>query len=286
MKWLSGRTALITGSSVGIGLAIARELAGAGMNLVLAARTKSNLEQAAEQVRQEFGVQVLAVPTDVSLVSQLRHLTEAAHRAFGSIDVLVNNAGREDVLDFERLELEDIEQTVRVNLTATLQLTRLVVPHMRRSGSGHIVNIASIAGKHGPAYAAVYAASKAGQIAFTQSLRAELLEDGICASVICPGCTIDSGMSQSLRSQVRFRTPWFWGWTTTDAVARAVRKAILRNTPEVIVNSMPWRPIFVLAQVVPRLASWLLRIGNRHYFHKVAVIRGNLIDDQHQRAAG
>lgn len=275
MKSLRGKTALITGASSGIGLAIARALAREGMNLVLAARTKELLERAAAEV-QSPETRVLTVPTDVTDVTQLQALVQSTLNLFGTIDVLVNNAGVESHRDFHQIHIDEVERTVQVNLLATMQLTRLVLPSMFDAHSGHIVNVASIAGKGGHPFGAAYAASKAGQIAFTQSLRIEYFSEGISASVICPGFTTDGGMYQRLAAEVGFGAPWFFGKTNCDAVAAATVKAILRDRPEVIVNSFPVRPLFVLSQISPRLANWLLRLGTRHYFRKIAKTREQL----------
>ena len=275
MKSLRGRTALITGGSAGIGLAIARALAREGMNLVLAARTQESLERSASELRSS-GTRVLTFPTDVTDLEQLQSLVDSAFHEFGSIEVLVNNAGIESHRDFHQFTSNEIVQTVQVNLLATMQLTRLVLPNMFNAHCGHIVNVASIAGKGGHPFGAAYAASKAGQIAFTQSLRIEYFSEGISASVICPGFTTDGGMYQRLAAEVGFESPWFFGKTTCDAVAAATVKAILRDRPEVIVNSFPVRPLFALGQISPRFANWLLRLGTRHFFRKIAKTREQL----------
>ncbi len=272
MKSLAGKTALITGGASGIGFAVAKALAQAGMNLVLAARTRESLQRAATELR-AFGTGVLAVPTDVTDLSQLQKLVETAIHELGSIDVLVNNAGVESHRDFHQLTAEEVEHTVQVNLIATMQLTRLTLPHMLSARCGHIVNIASIAGKYGHSFGAAYGAAKAAQISFTQAMRLEYFGEGISASAICPGFTTDGGMYQRLTSEVGFESPWYFGRTTCAAVAKATLKAIRRDQPEVIVNSLPLRPLFILSQLSPRLANWLIRLGTRHFFRKIAKTR-------------
>ena len=168
MKELRGRTALITGASRGLGLVIAKALAREGMNVVLAARSPELLEQLAAEIRQ-MGVRAIAYPTDVADEAQLRHLVEATLQEFGSIDVLINNAGIEAFRPYHLINPEDIVQTIQVNLTATMLLTRFVLPHMLKAGRGHVVNMGSTAGKYGPAFGAAYGATKAAMIAITQS---------------------------------------------------------------------------------------------------------------------
>jgi short-subunit dehydrogenase len=131
------------------------------MNLVLAARTQESLERAASEL-QSAGTRVLTVPTDVTDLEQLQSLVDSAFHEFGSIEVLVNNAGIESHRDFHQFTSNEIVQTVQFNLLATMQLTRLVLPYMFNAHRGHIVNVASIAGKGGPPFGAAYAASKAG----------------------------------------------------------------------------------------------------------------------------
>ena len=141
--------------------------------------------------------------------------------------------------------------------------SRMVLPHMLLAGRGHIVTISSVAGKFGPAYAAAYAASKAGQIAFTQSLRAEYHASGISASVICPGCTRDAGMYERMRTETGFRFPFHLGWTTSMAVARAVVRAIRRDQPEVVLNTLPLQPLLALSQLFPDRKSTRLNSSHR-----------------------
>ena len=258
MKDLNGRNAIITGASAGLGVHVARALAREGMNLVLAARSVEALEGVATELR-GLGVKAIAVPTDVADEEQLKRLVERAMKEFGAIDVLVNNAGIEAFRSFHELNPADIRRTVDVNLTATLLLTRYVLPHMVKAGRGHVVNMASTAGKYGPAYGAAYGATKAGQIAFTQALRGEYHRTGISASAVCPGFSSDGGIYEVIRKRVGRGTPWWVGSTTADAVARAVAKAIRQDRPELIVNRPAMRPVFTVCQAFPRLGEWIIR---------------------------
>ncbi len=284
MKDLASRIALITGASSGIGLATAEALAQQGMNLILIARNSEPLDRAAERLR-TYGVTVRAIPTDVTDLAQLRVLVETVITEFGRIDVLVNNAGTESIRGFHQIEHDEIDRTIQLNLTATLQLTRMVIPHMLLAGRGHIVNVASVAGKFGPAFAAAYAASKAGQIAFTQSLRGEYFQSGISASVICPGSTRDAGLYERAQKEMTFGFVRHLGWTTSQSVSQAVVRAIRRDLPEVIVNTLPLRPVFALCQLFPRFGSWLIRIACRHQFRRVAFERDNRARHKQRRLA-
>lgn len=184
---LTGQRALITGASRGIGRAIATRLARAGAKTVLAARTTDALAAVAEGIR-SLGRETVVVPTDVTDDQQLEALVEAAQARFGSIDILVNNAGGGPPRTLIRkARLIDWEWTLRVNLWATMRLTKLVLPSMLERRSGAIINICSQAGLSGKAGEAAYAAAKFGVRGFTQSLFAEVREHGIKVSAIFPG---------------------------------------------------------------------------------------------------
>jgi short-subunit dehydrogenase len=274
VKKLAGRTALITGGSAGIGLAIARALAKEGMDVCLAARSPEPLERAAAELR-SFKVRALAIPTDVTRLEQLQSLVQTAVGELGSIDCLINNAGIETFHDFDSLPLDQIRQTIEVNVISALLLTRLVLPHMLQAKRGHIVNLGSTAGKHGPPFGAAYGASKAALIAFTQALRAEYAGSGISASAISPGFTHAGGMYERMKSQTGRQIPWYVGTTSAEAVARAVVQAIRRDKPDVVVNWPPLRPVFTLAELAPRLGDWIARVTTRRFLKAVARARSD-----------
>lgn len=272
MRDLRGRVAIVTGASAGLGVRVARALAHEGMNLVLAARSIEALEQVAAEMR-ALGVKAIAVSTDVSDEEQLKRLVERAMSEFGSIDVLVNNAGIEAFRQFHLIDPAEIRRTIDVNLTATLLLTRYVLPHMVTAGRGHIINMSSTAGKFGPAFGAAYGASKAGQIAFTQALRGEYHGSGISASVICPGFASDGGIYEVIKQRVGRGTPWWLGSTTAESVARAVVRSIQRDQPEVIVNQPPLRPMFALGTAFPRLGEWIVRVTTKRFLKRAGQVR-------------
>ncbi|UCC71489.1 MAG: SDR family oxidoreductase [Gemmatimonadota bacterium] len=261
MRELARRTAVITGGSRGIGLYIARALADEGMHLVLAARSAEGLERIAGELRDK-GSQAIAVPTDVTDRDALEALVAAANGEFGGVDILVNNAGALTIFPYDRIGIEDVERTVRLNLTSAMILTRLVLPGMVERGRGHIVNMSSIAGIWGPPFDAPYAATKAGLIGFTQSLRQEYHGAGIGASVICPGYVEEAGMYHDAEQATGIKASALSGRTTPDAVARAVVKAIKKDRPHTIVNTPSVRPLAVLSALSPRFGEWVLRRAN------------------------
>jgi len=184
---LAGQVALITGASRGIGRAIALRLAQAGASVALAARTEPDLQKVAEIIRATTGT-ALVVPTDVTNDHQGEQLIEIVLAQFGHLDILVNNAGggppRTPIV---KARFSDWEQTLRVNLWATMWLTKLALPSMIERRHGAIINICSLAGLNGKAGEAAYAAAKFGVRGFGQSLFEEVREYGIKVSTICPG---------------------------------------------------------------------------------------------------
>ncbi len=272
MRNLRGRTAILTGASKGIGVYVARALAKQGMNLVLAARSASALEEVRKAV-ERLGVRAVAVPTDVGDRSALESLVERASSEFGDIDVLVNNAGIELTLAYHKLTPEEIEEMVRVNLIAPMHLTWLVLPAMLERGQGHIVNMSSLAGKAGSAYGEPYGATKAGLIGFTQSLRGTYRRHGVSASVVCPGF-VEEGMYAKTKEEFGMEAPRLLGVSKPEEVARGVIRAIKKDLPEVIVNPGATRLLLTMAAMSPGLGEWIgERSGVNATFQKVAELR-------------
>ena len=180
------QTAIVTGASHGIGPFIAKTLAKEGINLVLAARSALELEQVAADIR-PTGVQVLTVPTDVTDREARSTLVTEALRTFGSVDVLVNNAGGDPQREFHRYTADDVEAVIRLNLTAPIELTRLLLPGMLQRKRGHIVNISSMGGHMGFPHTEVYSACKDGLIGFTRVLRGDYRSAGVSSSVLILG---------------------------------------------------------------------------------------------------
>ena len=182
----------------------------------------------------------------------------------GEIDILINNAGVEFTSFFHDLSEEDIKSVLGVNLEAPMILTKLVLPDMLQRNRGHIVNISSLAGKVGPAFQEPYAATKAGLIAFTASLRATYDGSGVSASVICPGFVSESGMFAKYNK----KPPWISNATTPDKVAKAVIRAIKKNVGEIVVNPGPAWLIPFLDAIHPAMATWLYKIGGVYDFYR------------------
>ena len=260
MRELAGRTAIVTGASRGIGPYICQALASEGMNVVLAARSVGELDQVAASL-QTKGSHTLVISTDVADAHNRRTLVERANAQFGTVEVLVNNAGVESNGLFAGAAIEEIERVIAVNLVAAMLLAREVLPAMVERGLGHIVNIASLAGKAPTPYAAAYAASKSGILGFTRSLHAELRGSGVGVSAVSPGFVSDAGMFHNANQRVQLRASRLTGTSTPEQVAEAVVRAIKGNKVDVIVNHRrPMRPIFALEALAPgavvRMLPW------------------------------
>ncbi|HEY7268232.1 MAG TPA: SDR family oxidoreductase [Dehalococcoidia bacterium] len=271
MKDLAGRTAVITGASRGIGVYVAKALAAQGMNLVLAARSAEGLE--AVRAGLGGGAGVTTVPTDVSKRADCQALIDEATKQFGAVDVLVNNAGIETIYSYHKLSLDEIDEVIDINLRGTMHLTWMALPGMLERRRGHIVNMASLAGKAGPAFGEPYGATKAGMIGFTQSLRGSYQSEGVSASAICPGF-VDTGMYAAAREERPNAPKPATGVATGEQVGAAVVKAIRQDLPEVIVNPMPVRPLLALYGIAPGITERLTHlVDSNKMFREQAEMR-------------
>lgn len=199
------RAAVVTGSSRGIGRAIAEKLAGAGYNVCVNCSSESGLEAAgalADELAAAHGVKVIARVANVADPEQAKGLIEAAFEEFGSIDVLVNNAGitRDGLL--ARMKDEDFDAVIDVNLKGTFNCCRAAAQRMMKQRYGRIVNMSSVVGVAGNAGQANYAASKAGVIGLTKSIARELAARNVTANAVAPGF-IATDMTDALSEKQR-----------------------------------------------------------------------------------
>lgn len=183
---LDGKVVVVTGASKGIGKAIASAFAAAGAKVVLAARTRETLEQVAAELR-ESGAEAMAVPTDVTDVDAVQRLIEQALTAYRRVDILVNNAGIGyfgPVVDFAP---DDWDTVLNSNLKAVYLCAKYALPPMLAQGSGQIINVLSIAAKVAFEASAAYCAAKAGALALTKVLAAEVRQQKIRVTAVLPG---------------------------------------------------------------------------------------------------
>ena len=186
MKNLQGKVVLITGAGRGIGKAIARTFAKEKCNLMLTARTKSELEQTTNELNKE-GIKVEYQIADVSKKTDVEKLVDRTIRIFGQCDVLINNAGVGIFKPVYEMSDEDWHSVIDTNLTGVFYMTRSVLPYMREKKSGYIINISSLAGQNTFPGAAAYCASKFGLNGFSECLMQDVRHDNIKVSYISPG---------------------------------------------------------------------------------------------------
>lgn len=220
---LTGRTALVTGATRGIGESIAQALDGAGARVILAGRDRERLEQAAGALQHD----PIVLTADLQSPDGPADLAREARAAAVTVDVLVNNAGASWNEPLSTVDDESWARTIQTNLTSAFILTRELAPPMAERGWGRVVNVASVMGLVGDVHSSAYAASKGGMIAMTRSLAAELGRRGVTVNALCPGW-VETDLVSELHSDQRFeqrvvrRTPVRrWG-VPADMSAAAV----------------------------------------------------------------
>jgi short-subunit dehydrogenase len=226
------QTVVITGASAGVGAACARAFAAQGAKLVLVARGRAGLNRIAKELRKQS--EVLTVTMDVSDTDQCLKLLKKAEAKFGTVDVLINNAGMHSRGDLEKVDPADVAAMVDINLRAPMVLSCAAIPFLRRAGSGAIVMVGSLAGRAPLQGAATYSGTKAGLRAFSYALADELKEANINVGVVSPG-PIDTGFIMDEIDKVEdivFSQPM----STAAEVADAVMEIALGKETEI---SMP-----------------------------------------------
>jgi 3-oxoacyl-[acyl-carrier protein] reductase len=257
MDTLKGKNAIITGASKGIGKAIAAKLAHHGVNLVLAARTQSTLDETVQELKKENAINVIGVSCDVSRLSDLQRVVSVAMDTFGRIDILINNAGVSSQYPFDRQPLEDIEQLARTNYLGYVRLTRLVIPHMLRNKSGSIINMVSgsVLVEPVPRNFLVYSSLKVGLRAFSKGLFWEMRDQGIKVTAIMPGVT-DTDLTGELSEITAEQKERLIGTKSIeDAVifALTVPQNVCPVELAVINQQTPWtRPVIPFEQAHPK----------------------------------
>ncbi len=195
-----GKTVLVTGSTRGIGKAIATKFAEHGADVIITGRNKGTAEVVAENLKNEFGVSAYGFKLDFSedIPAQWKEIEKVA----GNVDILVNNAGLTRDTLFIRMKDEDWNTVIQTNLTGTFKITQLVVKGMMKKRWGRIINISSIIGFIGNVGQVNYATTKAGLIGFTKSLAKELASRNITVNAVAPGF-IETDMTQELPAEIK-----------------------------------------------------------------------------------
>jgi NAD(P)-dependent dehydrogenase (short-subunit alcohol dehydrogenase family) len=184
---LSGKVAVITGGSVGIGLAVARGLAAEGAHLALCARDAGRLEAVAEQIKDDFGVRVLTVPADIATPAAPDQLAAAVRDEFGGADILINNAGTGSEETILEASDERWQAYWELHVMAAVRLARTIAPQMKARGGGVILHNASICASQPLGYEPIYNVTKAALVMFSKCLANELIGDNIRVNAVNPG---------------------------------------------------------------------------------------------------
>lgn len=189
MKSLKGKTALITGASTGIGEAFAHELASRGCNLIITARTTHRLEEIAAKVKALYKVKVTVFTADLFDPGAAHYIFDSCQKEGLQVDILVNNAGFGKFTDFLDETMQTYEEMMQINMVVLMQLSHLFLPQMLKKADGGIINIASTGAFQPCPFVALYCATKAFVLSFSEALYGEYINKGIVVTAVCPGNT-------------------------------------------------------------------------------------------------
>ncbi len=213
---LKGKTALVTGSTSGIGLGIARALAKEGANIVVNGFGEDRVIAGVEKELQALGVRTLYHGADMSKPAEIEDLIRSAEQTFGRIDVLVNNAGIQHVANIEDFPPERWDAIIAINLSSAFHTIRLALPKMKQSNWGRIINIASVHGLVASAQKSAYVAAKHGIVGLTKAVALETATTGVTCNAICPGWVLTPLVQKQIDDRAAREN------TSVDAARRAL----------------------------------------------------------------
>ena len=254
-RQLKNKRCLITGASSGIGWHLARQLAKSGAEIVVTARRKSRLEELAELISREGG-RCIAIVGDVTSKETQERLAEACRRELGGLDILINNAGTTALGKFESAQPERLREIFEVNFFSVVELTRRLLPELKVGVDPLIVNVSSVLGHRAVPFKSEYCASKFAVHGFSDSLRAELVEDGIELLLVSPSTTD----SELFETAIEDTTDKNWkkrGVMSPEKVAIHTLKAIRKRRHEIILTA-GGRFIVWLDRLIPAIADRLM----------------------------
>ena len=266
----AGKVVLITGSSRGLGLVLARQLVARKARLAICARDGAELERARAELA-AHGAQVLAVECDVSIPSQAESLVRQTLQRFGRLDVLINNAGIIQVGPLESMGLHDFREAMEINYFGLLHVTLAALPHMRARRAGSIVNVCSIGGSVAIPHLTPYTASKFAAVGFSEGLCAEVRRDGIRVTTILPGVLrTGSHVNALYKGRQESEVAWFslgaslpGASVAAGRAARRILRACALGEPYVTIG-LPAKILRIAHALVPglfnRLSSAVTRL--------------------------
>ena len=254
-RTLTGKRAILTGASGGIGRALAAALVKAGARVALASRNAGALESVADQLRAAGG-EAIVVPTDVTRVEDRSRLIETTVGQFGGLDLLINNAGIGSWGHFATSTPEIMRRVMEVNFFAPVELTRIAMPHLTRGDQPAVVNVASMCGRKGMPAWSEYSASKFGLVGISEALRGEFARFDVDVITVVPGLT-NSGFEKNwLRSDGRANLQFETGMLP-EYLASKIVDAIRANRREVVFGDEA-RTLLRFNRFFPRLTNRLI----------------------------
>jgi 3-oxoacyl-[acyl-carrier protein] reductase len=232
---LKGKRAIVTGSTKGIGLAVAKALLQSGASVVVCSRTHADVENTVRELMEEVGGVVAGTVCDVSDPAQVKELIDFTKQELGGLDVLINNAGIGIFRQVEEMTIDDWQKTIGINLNGVFYASHYAIPEMKRSGGGFIINIGSLAGKNAFPGGGAYNASKFGLLGFSEALMQEVRHDDIRVACIMPGSVYTDFSHPS-------GTSGGDSWKLTgDDVAEVVVETLTRH-PRCLTSRIEMRP--------------------------------------------
>jgi 3-oxoacyl-[acyl-carrier protein] reductase len=235
MSRIAGKSALVTGGTRGIGLAIANALASRGASLFVCARRKDDVDRTVAALRSKGTERVAGAACDVRDFDQVRAMIQEAGKRSGGLDILVNNAGVGSYSYVEKMPVDEWKATLETNLSGVFYCCHEAIPLMKRSGGGYIINIGSLAGKNAFPGGAAYNASKFGLIGFSEALMQEVRHDHIRVSYVMPG-SVNTEFSRG-EEQKRSNTWKLWPEDVAEVVVD-----LLEMDPRALPSRVELRP--------------------------------------------
>ncbi len=239
---IAGKVIVITGASSGMGEAAARHLAAKGANVVLGARRVDRIDALAAEITAAGG-QATAVATDVSKREDVQTLVDTAVATYGRVDVLINNAGVMPLSPMDRLKVDEWDRMIDVNVKGVLYGVAVALPHMLKQGSGHIINLSSVAGHKIFAGSAVYSATKTAVRVISEGLREEMAPHNIRVTIISPGAVKTELLDHISEADVQKANQDYVGQVGVPAETFARLVAFAISEPEDVgINEILFRP--------------------------------------------
>jgi NAD(P)-dependent dehydrogenase (short-subunit alcohol dehydrogenase family) len=262
MKALEDRNVYITRGSSGIGLTTAKLLAAEGAHVLILSRSRDRIDQALgeiEEQRKSEGQRFSGMQLDVSRHGEVNRVMAEAIEHFGVPDLLINSAGKAVPRPFEEISYQQLDDIMRTNFYGAWSTIQALLPHMKKKGGGHIVNVSSMAGFIGVFGYADYGASKFAMMGLSETLRMELRQYDIRVSVLCPPDTDTPGYE--LENRTKPPETWAIGETAKliepEVVARALLEGIRKERYMILANAEGWL-IYLTKRYAPFLLNWML----------------------------